>query len=404
MRILSISTLLPYPLTNGIKHSLYYPLKYLAARGHEITLLCLADNPDPAALEHMRTFCRVEIHPGWPRRSMAGMLRSLPRSRSYDLTRFAIPSFRDHAVELATRTPFDVVEVALSTVWCGLGVKEQLGLPVVLRVHDVHWVNFERSIAQWKNPAVKLFLWNEARKIRREELAFSAAADLNLTISDTDADVLLRDDPGLVCRTIPAGIPLEPADGAAPVAEEPLSVLWMGSLGWTPNRDSFWWFYEKIVPELVRLVPDVRITVVGSDPPADILALQHPNVHVAGYVDDLTTALLRAQVCVVPLRIGSGIRLKLLEMFALRRAVVSTSVGCEGLKVRDGEHLLIADEPGAFAGAVARLLTAPDLRAHLGARGRTFVEESYDWRALTGQFEEAFASVIRRTDRSAGQQ
>lgn len=396
MRILSISTLLPYPITNGIRHSLYYPLRYLAARGHQVTLLCLADNPDPAAVAHLRTFCTVEIHQASTKRSMKGMLLSLASSKSYDLTRFEIPSFREHALALARREQFDVVEVALSSAWCGLFLKKELGLPVVLRVHDVHWVNFERSIAQWKNPAAKLFLWIEARKIRREELAFGAATDLNLTISDTDADVLMRNGSGIRCRTAPAGIPLDQDKQRLQADGEPHTVLWMGSLGWTPNRDSFWWFYNTIVPRLVDQDPLVQVMVVGSDPPPEIRDLKHPNVNVIGYVDDITEAILRAQVCVVPLRIGSGIRLKLLEMFSLRRAVVSTTVGCEGLNVRPGEHLLVEDEPGPFAAAVVRLLQDPDKRRALGDRARLFVEESYSWETVTGLFEEAFASVVRK--------
>jgi glycosyltransferase involved in cell wall biosynthesis len=161
-----------------------------------------------------------------------------------------------------------------------------------------------------------------------------------------------------------------------------------------PNQDSFWWFFRSIVPEIVRRDPRVRITVVGSHPPRKIANLRHPNVEVLGYVEDLRSVMRRSQVCVVPLRVGSGIRIKLLEMFAERRAVVSTSIGCEGLGVVDGGELLIADDPVGFAAAVVRLLDDDQLRIEIGDRARKHVELRYGWEQIAAQYEEAYRSVI----------
>jgi polysaccharide biosynthesis protein PslH len=216
--------------------------------------------------------------------------------------------------------------------------------------------------------------------------------DLNLTVSDHDAEVLRRHAPGVRCRTVPAGVELSKFTGERS-PEEPRSVLWMGSLGWLPNQDSFWWFYRSIVPGIVRRDPRVRITVVGSNPPGEITALRHPNVEVLGFVEDLAQVMRRSQVCVVPLRVGSGIRIKLLEMFAERRAVVSTTIGCEGLGVQNGRHLLIADDPGGFAEAVVRLLDDAPLRAELGDRARSHVENLFDWEKIAAQYEDAYRSV-----------
>jgi glycosyltransferase involved in cell wall biosynthesis len=176
----------------------------------------------------------------------------------------------------------------------------------------------------------------------------------------------------------------------------------MGSLAWAPNRDSFWWFYRSIVPHLVRLLPGVRIKIVGSGAASDILALRHPNVEVVGFVDDVRRALQTAQVCVVPLRAGSGIRIKMLEMFAMKKAVVSTTVGCEGLGVKDGTHLLVGDTPEEFARHVVTLLANPELRTLLGDNGRAHVLRRYGWDTIVGQYEAAYRHAMELAGESKG--
>ena len=128
--------------------------------------------------------------------------------------------------------------------------------------------------------------------------------------------------------------------------------------------------------------------------PEGIQSLRHPNVEVLGLVADIRQAMARAQVCVVPLRIGSGVRIKLLEMFAMGRAVVSTSVGAEGLGVTHDEHLLIADTPEQFAKEVVGLLRDNARRARLGAEARAHVTRQYSWERVADLFEAVYRSLV----------
>jgi glycosyltransferase involved in cell wall biosynthesis len=172
----------------------------------------------------------------------------------------------------------------------------------------------------------------------------------------------------------------------------------MGSLSWLPNQDSFWWFYREIVPLLVESISDVSISVAGSNPPKEIMAVRHPNVSVLGFVPDIQETMRRNAVCVVPLRVGSGIRIKLLEMFAMGKAVVSTPVGCEGLDVADGRELLVAETPTAFADAVVRVLWDPPLRESIGRSAREFVLRSHTWDGIAAQWEGVLQETIRRCE------
>ena len=148
------------------------------------------------------------------------------------------------------------------------------------------------------------------------------------------------------------------------------------------------------MPHLVRRVPDVKIHIVGSKPPKEILNVRHPNVQIHGFVPDISEALRRAAVCVVPLQVGSGIRVKLLEMFAMRKAVVSTSIGAEGLHIENGKQLLLADTPESFAEAVARLLGNAQLRKTLAENARRHVQDSYTWEKMGPLYEEAYRRAI----------
>jgi glycosyltransferase involved in cell wall biosynthesis len=165
------------------------------------------------------------------------------------------------------------------------------------------------------------------------------------------------------------------------------------------------YFLREIWPKIAEARPDVRFVVVGAQPTAAILAQAGPRVTIVGPVDDLRPHLSAAAVIVVPLRLGSGTRLKILEAWAMGRPVVSTSLGAEGLDGVSGEHLLIADEPAEFARSVLRVLGEPSLASELGRGGRALATERYSWsgaaRSLAAFFKQALArrEAAPRADR-----
>jgi glycosyltransferase involved in cell wall biosynthesis len=152
---------------------------------------------------------------------------------------------------------------------------------------------------------------------------------------------------------------------------------------------------------MVERMRGLRVYVVGSNPPRAIRNLHHPNIKVLGFVQDVREYIQKAQVCVVPLRAGSGIRLKLLEMFAMKKGVVSTSLGCEGLNVRHREHLLIADASETFADAVISLVSDGALRSALGDAARRHVRQHFDWEKVAEAYEHTYQSVLRNYGQQA---
>ena len=170
------------------------------------------------------------------------------------------------------------------------------------------------------------------------------------------------------------------------------SGVWIG----IPNEDAVAFFADEVLPRIQEKVPDVQFSIVGGNPSARVQRLaEREGVVVTGRVPEIKPYFAEATVFVVPLRIGSGTRLKILEALAMGKAIVSTSVGAEGLDLKDGEEIFIADEPIAFADAVTRLLTDPTLRRRIGENGRARVEQDYDWRSIGEKLHTLYESLIK---------
>ena len=166
-------------------------------------------------------------------------------------------------------------------------------------------------------------------------------------------------------------------------------------MDWMPNEDGVAYFAGKILPLIQREIPQAVVLGRGPPPAAPHRRLWHPhNVVVTGAVDDIRPYLAKAAVCVVPLRSGSGTRIKIFEAMAMGKAVVSTTMGAEGLPVRHGENIILADDPADFARQVVHLLRDPQRRAQLGHAARQFVEENYGWPAVAAHFDQILARVV----------
>ncbi|ACX51662.1 glycosyl transferase group 1 [Ammonifex degensii KC4] len=226
--------------------------------------------------------------------------------------------------------------------------------------------------------SAKVFGRVEARRLAFWEKRVARLVDLVLLVSPVDAAELARMTPRARIAVLPNGVDL---DYFRPLPDpgKPVLIFW-GHLRYPPNADGIVWFCREIFPKVREVLPDAELLVAGKAPPPEVVALGNlPGVKVVGYVPDLRPYLAQASLVVVPLRFGTGIRNKVLEALAAGRAIVSTPLGCEGLEVRPGVHLEVADDPQSFADAVINLLRSPTRRAYLAANGRKLVEQLYNW-------------------------
>jgi glycosyltransferase involved in cell wall biosynthesis len=236
----------------------------------------------------------------------------------------------------------------------------------------------------------------EWRKVRRYEARTCARARLTLTVSDVDRTALASLAPGAAIAAIPTGVDIDyfAPDGTR---ETPASLVFTGSMDWYPNDDAVRHFMATVLPRIRAEIPDASLTVVGRRPAAGLReAAARAGVAVTGTVDDVRPYVAAAAVYVVPIRIGGGTRLKIFEALAMGKAVVSTTIGAEGLPLVPGEHFLRADEPGEFADAVVSLIRNPSRRRALGRAGRRLVQERYAWSRIAREFEMRCEEEIAR--------
>jgi glycosyltransferase involved in cell wall biosynthesis len=270
----------------------------------------------------------------------------------------------------------------------------------VLFTHNVEAEIWRRHADTADSFPRRLLYRQQWRRMRRFERRTLARFDRVLAVSDVDRDTFARLYPGALdapAAVIPTGVDTTYFT-PAPTAPAGHRLVFTGSMDWLPNVDGVLHFCRDILPLIRRQVPDVAFTIVGRAPTHTVRNLaDEPGVSVTGRVDDVRPYLAEAAAYVVPLRIGGGTRLKIFEAMAAGRAVVSTSIGAEGLPTEPGRHLLLADAPESFAASVVALLTRPALRHSVEGEARALVANGYDWRHAAAHLERAIVDTSPRT-------
>jgi sugar transferase (PEP-CTERM/EpsH1 system associated) len=268
-------------------------------------------------------------------------------------------------------------------------------IPKVIFTHNVEAMIWKRHYEIAKSPVWKGISWWEWRKMEAAERRYLRLADRVLTVSETDRDAFAPFLPGQTITVIPTGVDVDYFK-PMPVGELPNALVFTGSMDWLPNEDAIFYFVEAILPLLRPRCPDLILEVVGRNPSRKLLALAENEraLSLTGWVEDIRPFLARDSVCVVPLRIGGGTRLKIFEAMAMGKAIVSTTVGAEGLPVQRGENILLADTPNDFAEAVLSLLRDVQQRRRLGSAARTLVEQNYSWPKIADNFSRILQQVI----------
>lgn len=322
------------------------------------------------------------IEPERPASKIAEGLRALRRRPGVALEAVTLPvlawqaqifweSMRERAVEAARRADVVVIEHDHAAAWRR---DLPLDVPVVLTLHN-------RSPTMYRRRGLKL----EAARWRRFYGRYLRDFERFVVVSKLD----LRHDE--TSDLVPNGVDVEELK-PTPEPDGPPTLLFTGTMNHPPNSEGVEWFVREILPR----VPEAPLLVVGRNPPESVTKLASNRVEVTGAVPDVRPYFQQATVVVVPLLAGGGTRLKILEAFAAGRAVVSTSIGAEGLEVEHEKHLLTADGATEFADATARLLGDRALRERLTTEARRLVEDRYDWRILGEQLAEALTKAAER--------
>jgi polysaccharide biosynthesis protein PslH len=314
-------------------------------------------------------------------------------SQPYNIAKFCRPEVRQRLRALVQQQTFDVIVVDFMTA-AGV-IPWDWPTPKVLFTHNVEAMIWRRHYEVAANPLWKAVSWFEWRRMEAAERRYLRLADQVLTVSDTDRDAFADFLAPEKLTVIPTGVDVEYFQPIS--AEEiPNSLVFTGSMDWLPNEDAIFYFVDAILPLIKRQCPEISLEVVGRNPSRKLQALAETNkcVRLTGWVDDIRPFVARGSVCIVPLRIGGGTRLKIFEAMAMSKAVVSTSVGAEGLPVHQGEDILLADAPDDFAASIVFLLRDAQRRNGLGMAARKLVQEKYSWQTVAEDFSQTLQNAI----------
>jgi glycosyltransferase involved in cell wall biosynthesis len=389
MRILFASLAFPFPPNKGHRVRNSSLLLALAREGHQVTLVSFAGPEDSPHLPQAERCCERVITVPEPRPrtpwDLVSRLGAAATATPFGVKRFSQPRMAAALLNELRRDACDVV--ICDDIYMFGNLPRRGDAPLLLNKHDLTYEIMERYAVYESSPVKRAYARLEARNVRRWEARVCAAADAVLACSERDRQIIRQLCPRTTVCVVPNVIDVERyqphvPDGA-PGGDDGRTLLYIGAMDWHPNRDAVRYFVREVLPVVRRLVPGVRFVVAGRGASPELRnSLRAGDVVFTGEVPDMAAQLRAATVCVVPLRIGSGTRLKIIEAAAMEKAMVSTSLGAEGLEFAAPGEIVLADTVEAFAQATAELLNAPERRAQMGGKARLRASESYSIAAL----------------------
>ena len=403
MKVLFLSQIVPYPPHGGVLQRGYNIVRELS-RESQVHLLAFV-HPDVLPTEEacrdsqvvLSKYCEaVEYFSLWPKTSslhrIAGLAAGAVSSQPFSVLAHRSALFQRRVAELVATKDFDLIHV--DTIALAQFLDQRWSIPTVLTHHNIESQLMERRAGAESSLLARLYLRRETRKLLAYEAEMSGTFDVNVFVAQTDEQTLTERVSGLRTAVVSNGVDVDyftPNRG-----KDSPTLIYAGGMNMFANRDAVMFFLNEIWPLIRNQVPDVRFFAVGQDPPKELLELaaRDPQIVVTGYVNDVRPLVRDASVYVVPLRVGGGTRLKVLDAMAMGKAMVSTSIGCEGLDVLPDKHLLVADSLEQFSDKTVKLLLDPSRRNTLGCAARELVEQRYSWRMIGGQLLNAYHLAI----------
>ena len=381
-RVLFLCQTLPFPPDGGVAIRSYNVLRLLARR-YRVTALCFYRR---AVMQDVGGSLSALG-------AVADSVAAFPIEQEYSRLRL----LRDHAISVAGRRVYTVAAYESAPFRRRLGSLLQdfefelvhvdsldlssylpllAGIPTVCVHHNVESALLRRRAATESSRARRAYLRFQAGLMEREERTWCPRVALNVAVSDADRREFERIAPGSRFTVVPNGVDV---DAFTPGGRADRGIVFVGGMTWFPNKDALQYFARDILPLLRAAGCQEEVSWVGRALPGATELYAAQGITLTGYVDDIRPHVQSAACYIVPLRVGGGTRLKILDAWAMGKAVVSTSIGCEGLDARDGWNILIRDDPREFAEAVRRVLADERLRAALGANARATAEQIYSW-------------------------
>ncbi len=394
--ILFLTQVLPFPPDSGPKVKTWNVIKYLGQH-HNLTLVSFVRGDQSDDIDHLRKYCREIFTVPMERGAVAdgwAMIKSMLTGKPWMIVRDERATMLKLTDRLVRENHYDMVHADQLNM-----AQFALRLPVEFKVLDEHnalWLLYKR-LADTIGAGPKKWLLNrDWRLLKNYEGQTCLKFDAVLSVSQEDKQALEEAiGKEFNIQVIPIAIDL---DEVVPIKrqEDSNHILHIGTMFWPPNIDGILWFLREVYPLIKARRPDVCVDIIGARPPKEMLDMagNGTGINVTGYVEDPIDYIQKAAVMMVPLRAGGGMRVKILNALAQELPIVSTTLGCEGISVENGKHLLIADTPESFAEATINLLDDLEFGLALGRNGRKLMELEYDYRIACSQLDQIYGVGI----------
>ncbi|MFH1675954.1 MAG: glycosyltransferase [bacterium] len=410
MRILWLIPQIPWPADTGGKQDTYFMIREFSRLGHEIKIgsIYFTESPpdrNEIPVEFADLVREIIFLPGNTGKLHSRLISSLADTVPFKFRKYYSPDAVRMTTDLISGEKFDAIitdhaHLAPLTLDAKKAVESKGGKfpAIALRAHNVESIIVKKYSERVGNPLVGVFAERESKKMEEYEGKILGEYNLVASISPADKATFERISSNYAnIIVITAGIDTE----ALTVRIEPPKageIVYVGSFDWQPNVDGALWFIEKVWPDIVNKLPDVHFSLVGRNPPPYLEKFASDKIKITGKVDSVTEYVKSASCSIVPLWIGSGMRYKILEAFALGCPVVSTLLGAEGIEAVDGEHILIRDNPADFAEAVIKILSDRELGEKLASNSRLLVENKYSWPIVAREFSDRLEELVRTVE------
>lgn len=395
-RMLFLTARAPYPLNDGWKIRTYNLIKGAALAGYSVDLLSFVGGEEERALlrdglsgvcDGVYSIMREKSY------AMSDLVRGALTATPFPVLNYSVHGMRRKVAELATANRYGVIQA--EDIVMGQYALEAGSRIKILDMHNVESELMRRYSAVESSPAKRAYASITARKLSSYEDNVAGSFDAALVCSENDREILARRGAYKRVEVVPNGVDCSHYAGWAMRPVEPSTLVFVGRMDYHANVSGMTYFVDKVFGLIKKTSPGARLIIVGSGPSPEVMALRGDDVTVTGSVKDVREYLAKAAVVVVPLLVGGGTRLKILEAMAMGKAIVSTSLGCEGIDASDGGNILIADAPEEFARKVSLCLNDAGLRRRIGASAMEFVKSRYDWgivlKKMAGVYEELAA-------------
>ncbi|MFA8343606.1 MAG: glycosyltransferase family 4 protein [Rhodothermaceae bacterium] len=397
MNILQIAPQIPYPVVDGGKIAIYGVTKSLMELGHKVDFIGYRKEFEESKYSvEMGKICTLTIVKANVNNTVSGAVKNLVSKVPYNIGKFKTVEFEEQLIKLLKSKTFDVVHIEhLHMAWTYDVVKKYQNIPVILRQHNLEMKIMQRYAKEESNFFLRSYCKLQAAKFTEYEVTTCAKFDNCMMITEVDEETLLKYNNNIKTSVVPAGVD-EKLFNLSRVSAEPFSLIHLGSMEWLPNKCGLEWYLSEVFPLILEKIPETKLYLIGKGTEKiELCEKISDNVIPLGFVDDLWKEVMSKDLAIVPLRSGSGMRIKIIEMMAAGQNILSTNVGAEGIGITDKKNILLADSAKDFADETINYSQNKYEKSALAQNAKEFCSERFKWNVIAKKIESVYLEAIK---------